>query len=120
LGWASYGPAQMASLARLPFIKKSKNFSKIILKKFAIFSYIFLPIIHNIGLYIYTVIYKFGIKIPGFLQNISKKKQKNIFQNIFKKKKIFCCIRPNPKIFPSIFFIKTKIVSFSCLKKNHK
>jgi hypothetical protein len=87
LGWASYGPAQVAGLARLPFIKKSKNFSKIILKKFAIFSYIFLPIIHNIGLYIYTVIYKFGIKIPGFLQNISKKKTKKYISKHFQKEK---------------------------------
>jgi hypothetical protein len=38
--------------------------------------------LHNIGLYIYTIKYKSGIKIPGFLWNISKKK----FQNIFKKK----------------------------------
>jgi hypothetical protein len=46
-----------------------------------IFSHIFLPILHNIGLYIYTVKYKFSIKIPGFLRNISKK-----IQNVFKKK----------------------------------
>jgi hypothetical protein len=32
--------------------------------------------LHNIGLYIYTVKYKFGIKIPGFLQNISKQIRK--------------------------------------------
>jgi hypothetical protein len=56
--------------------------SKIILKNFVIFSYIFLPITHNIGLYIYTVKYKSSIKILGFLRNVSKK----IFQNIFKKK----------------------------------
>jgi len=46
------------------------------LKKIVIFSIIFLPILHNIGLYIYTVKYKSGIKIPGFLRNISKKKFK--------------------------------------------
>jgi len=46
-----------------------------------IFSHIFLSILHNIRLYIYTVKYKSGIKIPGFIQNISKK-----IQNIFKKK----------------------------------
>jgi hypothetical protein len=40
---------------------------------------------HNIGLYIYTIKYKSGIKISGFLQNILKNKK--IFQNIFKKKK---------------------------------
>jgi hypothetical protein len=46
-----------------------------------IFSNIFLPILYNIGLYIYTVKYKSGIKIPGFLQNISKKiKISNHFQ----------------------------------------
>jgi hypothetical protein len=33
-----------------------------------IFSNIFLPILHNIGLYIYTVKYKSGIKILGFFQ----------------------------------------------------
>ena len=48
-----------------------------------IFSNIFLSILHNIGLYIYTVKYKSNIKVPGFLQNFSKKK----FQNIFKKEK---------------------------------
>jgi len=47
-----------------------------------IFSNIFLPILHNIGLSIYTVKYKSGIKTPGFLQNISKKKSKH-----FQKKK---------------------------------
>jgi hypothetical protein len=48
-----------------------------------IFSNIFLPILHNIGLYIYTVKYKSGIKIPGFLRNISKKNQ-NTFKKIIK------------------------------------
>jgi len=48
-----------------------------------IFSNIFLFILHNIGLYIYTVKYKSNIKVPGFLQNFSKNK----FQNIFKKGK---------------------------------
>jgi hypothetical protein len=32
-----------------------------------IFLNIFLPILHNIGLYIYTVKYKSGIKILSFL-----------------------------------------------------
>ena len=50
-----------------------------------IFSNIFLPILHNIGLYIYTIKYKSGIKIPGFLQNISKEIQKIFF---LKKKKL--------------------------------
>jgi hypothetical protein len=33
----------------------------------------FLPILHNIEFFIYIVRYKLGIKILGFLQNISKK-----------------------------------------------
>jgi hypothetical protein len=57
-------------------MKNSKKNSKNPLKKIVIFSIIFLPILHNIGLYIYTVKYKSGIKIPGFLRNISKKKFK--------------------------------------------
>jgi len=96
-----------------------------------IFSNIFLSILHNIGLYIYTVKYKSGIKIPGFLRNISKKNQnilkkcqKLLNQFPFSKTKkniLFSCIRPNPKIFPSIFFIKkTKIASFSCLKNKNE
>jgi len=56
-------------------IKKIKNFQKNNFKKMVIFSHIFLPILHNIGLYIYTVKYKSGIKILGFLQNISKIKK---------------------------------------------
>jgi hypothetical protein len=62
-------------------IKKTKNFQKSHLKKIVNFSHIFLPILYNIGLYIYTVNYKSGIKIPSFLQNISKKfsKRKKIF-----------------------------------------
>jgi hypothetical protein len=66
-----------------------------------IFSNIFLSILHNIGLYIYTVKYKSGIKLSGFVENILKKK---ISKHLQKEKKIFYCIRPNPKIFPSIFF----------------
>jgi len=55
--------------------KKSKKFSKSF-QKIVIFSNIFLPILHNIGLYIYTVKYKSDIKIPGFLRNIFLKKFK--------------------------------------------
>jgi hypothetical protein len=51
------------SLKKKNFQKKFKN----PLKKIVIFSNIFLPILHNIGLYIYTIKYKSGIKIPGFL-----------------------------------------------------
>jgi hypothetical protein len=75
--------------------KNPKNF-KNHFKKIVIFSNNFLPILHNIGLYIYTVKYKSGIKIPRFLQNISKQIQKKIsktFKLIFpfknKKKIVF-------------------------------
>jgi hypothetical protein len=56
-----------------------------------IFSNVFLSILHNIGLYIYTVRYKPGIKIPNFLQNIFKKKNQKfwinfLFQKTEKKK----------------------------------
>jgi len=61
-----------------------KNQKKILI----VISKIFLTIFHNIGLYIYTVKYKSSIKIPDFLQNISKKNKK-IIQNIFKKTKHF-------------------------------
>jgi hypothetical protein len=69
-----------------------------------IFSNIFLPNLYNIGLYIYTIKYKSGIKIPGFLRDISKKKIQNIF-----KKKLFSCIRPNPKNFLSMFSLKKNL-----------
>jgi len=65
------------------FKKKFKNFQKNSFQKIVVFSNIFLPIFHYIGLYIYTVKYNSGIKIPGFLRNIFKKK----FQKIFKKEK---------------------------------
>jgi len=53
------------------FFKKKtpKIFKKNHSKKIVIFSNIVLPILHNIGLYIYTVKYKSGIKIPDFLRN---------------------------------------------------
>jgi len=63
------------------FKKKIQKFSRKSFQKIVIFSNIFLPLLHNIELYIYTVKYKSGIKIPGFLRNISKK----IFKT-FKKK----------------------------------
>ena len=58
-----------------------KNF-KNLFKKIVIFSNIFLPILHNIGLYIYIVKYKSSIKIPGFLLNIFLKKIKTFLKNI--------------------------------------
>jgi hypothetical protein len=48
--------------------KNSKKKFKNPFEKFVMFSNIFLPILHNIGLYIYTVKYKSGIKIPDFLR----------------------------------------------------
>jgi len=77
---AGSGPAPILFF----FLKKQypKNF-KNHFKKIMIFSNIFLPILHNIGLYIYTVKYKSGIKIPGFLRNISKKNQ-NTLKKILK------------------------------------
>jgi len=72
---------------------------------------------HNIGLYIYTVNTNPVLKYPIFSEMFQKK---NISKH-FQKEKIFCCIRPNPKIFPSIFFIKkNKNYIFFMLKKNFK
>jgi len=58
----------------IKILKKTKKNSKIFhnpFEKFVIFSNIFLLILYNIGLYIYIVKYKSGIKIPGFLRDIS-------------------------------------------------
>jgi hypothetical protein len=52
---------------------KIQNFFRSPLNFFRIFSLVFLSILDNIRLYIYTVRYRFTIKIPSFLQNISKK-----------------------------------------------
>jgi len=65
---------------------------------------------HNIRLYIYTVKYKSSIKIPGFLQNISKKNKK-IIQNIFKKTKYFVAYGQILKFSQSYFSLK-KIACF--------
>jgi len=65
------------------FLKKNPNFFQKSLKKIMIFSNNFLSILHNIGLYIYTVKYKSGIKLSGFVGNISKK----IFKTFVKRKK---------------------------------
>jgi hypothetical protein len=62
----------------MKIFKKFKN----PLKKIVIFSNIFLPILHKIGLYIYTIKYKSGIKIPSFLWNISKKNQNILKKNL--------------------------------------
>jgi hypothetical protein len=57
-------------------------------KKIVIFSHVFLPILDNIGLYIYIVRYKSSIEIPGFLRNISKTKFKTFkLISLFRKQK---------------------------------
>jgi hypothetical protein len=61
------------------FKKKEKN-SKIISKELRLSQIFFLPILHKIGLYIYTIKYKSSIKILCFLQKISKKFQNNFFK----------------------------------------
>jgi len=77
--WLGLAGPHFAFFKRKQYPKNFKNY----FKKIMIFSNIFLPILHNIGLYIYTVKYKSGIKIPGFLRNISKKNQ-NTFKKIIK------------------------------------
>jgi len=67
------------------YFKKTKQiqkFSRKSFQKIVIFSNIFLPILHNIELYIYNVKYKSGIKIPDFLWNISKKIFKTFLKNL--------------------------------------
>jgi len=91
-----------------------KKNSKGHLKIFLIFLCIFLPILHNIELYFYTIRFRFSIKIPGFLRNISFKKLK-IKKNLKTlklispfKKKIFCFHAYGQilKSFSSIFSLK--------------
>jgi hypothetical protein len=77
--------------------EKMRNFKKKLKKNpsnfFMIFSYISLPILHNIELYIYTVRYKSSIKIPDFLLKVYKlflnnsKKSQNFFELISYLKK---------------------------------
>jgi hypothetical protein len=68
------------------YLKKNPNsFLKKSFQKIVIFSNIFLQILHNIGLYIYIVKYKSGIKIPDFLWNIYFKKK---FKKTFSKKNL--------------------------------
>jgi len=107
--WATLSPVSWVGLAYIYLIyilfiiiyiiifKKIQKKFKNHFKKIVIFSNIFLSILHNIGLYIYTVKYKFDIKIPGFLQNISKKLKK------FSKKKISKSFK---LIFPLRFFLR--------------
>lgn len=58
------------------------------------FSHVFLLILYTIELYIYTIRYRSGIIIPGFLQNVSKNYKKSKIFSFFKlissfKKKYF-------------------------------
>jgi hypothetical protein len=78
-----------------------------------IFSNIFLSILHNIGLYIYIVKYKSGIKILGFLQNMLKKIKKH-FQ---KEKKYFAAYGQILKFFHAYFSYKKNCIFFM-LKKS--
>ena len=89
--------------------KNKKKYPKISMspfKIFFIFSHVFPIILHNIGLYIYTIRYKSSIKIPGFKKQILNfffENSKN-FKLIFylkkqKKHVLFSCTRPNPKRF---------------------
>jgi len=94
-------------------LKKNPKFFQKSLKKIMIFSNTFLSILHNIGLYIYTVKYKSGIKLSGFVGNISKK-----FQNICKKKKYFNAYDQILKFFQAYFSNKNCI--FFMFKKIKK
>jgi hypothetical protein len=71
---AGSGPT-IIFLKKMQYLKIFKNH----LKKIMIISNIFLFILHNIEFYIYTIKYKFGIKIP-FSHIISKKKHSKHFQ----------------------------------------
>jgi len=70
--WATVGPARLgpANIFNnniiLYIIKNKKKFESI-----SDFSRVFLLILFNIRLYFYTVRYKSGIKILGFLRNFS-------------------------------------------------
>jgi len=97
------------------FLKKIKIFQKSF-KKNVTFSNIFLLILHNIGLHIYIVKYNSGIKIPGFLQNISKKIK---FQKKFKKKKYFIAYGQILKFFQA-YLHKNKNCIFFMFKKIKK
>jgi len=88
--WVDGGPSQLVPAQPninnniiLYILKKQKKF-KSPFKKVLIFLHIFLSILHNIRLYIYTIRYKFNIKIPSFLQNIP-----NFFLKIQKKSQNF-------------------------------
>jgi hypothetical protein len=79
--------------------KQIQKFSRKSFQKIVIFSNIFLPILHNIELYIYTVKYKSGIKIPGFLRNISKKIFKTLKKKISKTFKLIFPFKNKKKYF---------------------
>jgi len=66
-------------------------------------------------LYIYTVKYKSGIKIPVFFEIFLKK-----IQNIFKKKKKFVAYSQILKFFQAYLHKKNKNCIFFMFKKNKK
>jgi len=65
-----------------------------------IFLHVFLSILDNIGLYIYTVTYRSNIKIPSFLQNISI----NFFLKSLKFFKLISSIKKQKKKNKKIFY----------------
>jgi len=64
-----FGPRSAQPTHTYTKTKFPKTKLKSPLKKIVIVSNVFLPILYNIGLYIYTVKYKSGIKILDFLRN---------------------------------------------------
>jgi hypothetical protein len=81
-------------------------------KEIMIFSHVFLPILYNIMLYIYTERYIFGIKISGFLLNIFLKNLKTfkLISPLKKKNILFSCIHSNSKTFSKHVFIKKNCI----------
>jgi hypothetical protein len=74
----------------LYIIKKIKKI-KTPFKKVVIFSHVFLPVLHNIGLYIYTVRYRSSIKYPIFSKIFQKNSKQNLKTfKLISLKKIFC------------------------------
>jgi len=86
-----------------PLLKKIQKKLKNPLKKIVIFSHIFLSILHNIGLYIYTVNTNLVLRYPVFSE-ILKKNSKH-----FQKKNL-------KKLLNQFPFSKTKIAFMQTAK----